>query len=58
MPSEPPMTATYRLRPLQVGDVGWIAHRQGLLYAQEYGWAETFEALDASPMFMVFLLSQ
>ncbi|GEO14155.1 bifunctional helix-turn-helix transcriptional regulator/GNAT family N-acetyltransferase [Microvirga aerophila] len=37
----------YRLRSLQVGDVGWIAHRQGLLYAQEYGWDETFEALVA-----------
>ena len=41
------MTATCRLRPLQVGDVGWIAHRQGLLYAQEYGWDITFEALVA-----------
>ncbi|TIQ06484.1 MAG: winged helix-turn-helix transcriptional regulator, partial [Mesorhizobium sp.] len=27
----------YMLRPLQVGDIGWIIHRQGLLYAQEYG---------------------
>lgn len=33
------------LRPSRVGDIGWIAHRQGLLYAQEYGWDETFEAL-------------
>ena len=47
MPSDPPMSSTYRLRPLQVGDVGWIAHRQGLLYTQEYGWAITFEALVA-----------
>ena len=37
----------YGLRSLQVGDIGWIAHRQGLLYAQEYGWDETFEALVA-----------
>ena len=37
----------YTLRPHRVGDVGWIAHRQGLLYAQEYGWDETFEALVA-----------
>ncbi|RWG37712.1 MAG: MarR family transcriptional regulator, partial [Mesorhizobium sp.] len=22
----------YMLRPLQVGDIGWIIHRQGLLY--------------------------
>jgi GNAT superfamily N-acetyltransferase len=46
MRSDPVMTA-YRLRPLQIGDVGWIAHRQGLLYAQEYGWDITFEALVA-----------
>jgi len=35
----------YVLRDLQSGDVGWIVHRQGVLYAQEYGWDETFEGL-------------
>ncbi len=37
----------YVLRSLRVGDIGWVAHRQGLLYAQEYGWDGTFEALVA-----------
>lgn len=37
----------YLLRPLQVGDVGWIVRRQGLIYAQDYGWDETYEALVA-----------
>lgn len=37
----------YRLRPLQVGDIGWIVHRQALLYAQEYGLDARFEALVA-----------
>jgi len=44
---EPPVEPSYILRPHQVGDIGWIAHRQGLLYAREYGWDETFEALVA-----------
>jgi DNA-binding MarR family transcriptional regulator/GNAT superfamily N-acetyltransferase len=37
----------YVLRPHQPGDMGWIIHRQGILYNEEYGWDEHFEALVA-----------
>jgi DNA-binding MarR family transcriptional regulator/GNAT superfamily N-acetyltransferase len=39
--------AAFSLRPLRVGDIGWIIHRQGLLYAKEYGWDIGYEGLVA-----------
>ena len=37
----------FTLRDLQPGDMGWVIHRQTVLYAQEYGWNNEFEALAA-----------
>jgi DNA-binding MarR family transcriptional regulator/GNAT superfamily N-acetyltransferase len=37
----------YLLRPHEPGDMGWIVHRQAILYAEEYGWDGTYEALAA-----------
>src|SRR5262249_11108732 len=39
--------ASYVLRPPRAGDLGWIVHRQGVLYAEEWGHNEDFEALTA-----------
>jgi DNA-binding MarR family transcriptional regulator/GNAT superfamily N-acetyltransferase len=33
------------LRPLRPGDIGWILHRQAVLYASEYAWDWTYEGL-------------
>ncbi len=43
----PERTTPYTLRPHQPGDMGWVVERQGALYAQEYGWDMTCEALFA-----------
>ena len=42
-----PRRAPYILRPHQVGDMGWVIQRHGQVYAEEFGWDETFEAMVA-----------
>jgi len=45
--NEPKPPSPYLFRPHEPGDIGWIIHRHGYLYSEEYGFDETFEALVA-----------
>jgi GNAT superfamily N-acetyltransferase len=40
-----PQQATLVLRPPRVGEIGWLIHRQALLYHLEQGWNGEFETL-------------
>jgi len=39
--------APYLLRPHQPGDMGWVVHRHGAIYARDWGYNQQFEALVA-----------
>jgi DNA-binding MarR family transcriptional regulator/GNAT superfamily N-acetyltransferase len=43
--AQPPAPGPITLRSPVPGDLGWVIHRQAVLYACEYGWDWTYEAL-------------
>jgi GNAT superfamily N-acetyltransferase len=45
--AKPASAEKVQFRPLKVGDLGWITHRQAVLYEREYGWDWTYEGLVA-----------
>ena len=42
-PAEP----SFVLRPHELSDIGWLTYRHAVLYSEDHGWDETFEALTA-----------
>src|SRR5690349_8309261 len=47
-PSQGRRAASLAVRTHRPGDIGWAIERHGRLYAEEYGWDVSFEALVAS----------